>query len=346
MKLENFNDVQHAIASKRRPFNLLLGNGFSMAYDKGIFSYNALFDFIESLDDEILSKIFSVVKTKNFELIMSQLKTFSALLDAFDSDNALKVTVESSIVKIKKSLIDAVKSLHPEHVFKIPQDATDSCAQFLQNFLGTGGKIFTTNYDLLLYWVLMRSKVLQHCDGFGRDRLDSEENVSEEDMEWSELRWGKYREQQNVFYLHGALPFFDTGIEIEKEEYDSENYLLENISARMDADEYPIFVTAGDGNEKLANIMHNRYLTHCYEQFSKLEGSLVTFGFNFGEYDKHIIDAINIAAKHGRNQPPKLWSIYIGVFSQEDKAYIESIKDAFSCKVHIFDSSSINIWGN
>ena len=136
--------------------------------------------------------------------------------------------------------------------------------------------------------------------------------------------WGKNRDDQNVFYLHGALPFFDDGVAVIKEEYDEYNYLLDKISARMESAEYPIFVTAGDGRQKLTHIMHNRYLAHSYESLCTVEGSLVTFGFNFGEYDEHIIDAINRAA---RQMPPeKLWSVYIGVYSDDDRQHIEQIK--------------------
>ena len=62
-----------------------------------------------------------------------------------------------------------------------------------------------------------------------------------------------------------------------KEEYDEYNYLLQKIRARMESAEYPIFVTAGAGRQKLTHIMHNHYLAHSYESC----GSLVTFGFNF-----------------------------------------------------------------
>ncbi len=49
----------------------------------------------------------------------------------------------------------------------------------------------------------------------------------------------------------------------------------------MENGEYPIFVTAGDGQMKLKHILHNQYLTYCYESLCNAEGSLVTFGFNF-----------------------------------------------------------------
>ena len=346
MRLETFQDVLGAIEQNRdRPFHLMMGNGFSMAYDPKIFSYNALYDFVSALNDSTLTKIFGVVETKNFELIMKELETFSAFLDAFNADSALRASIVQARLKLKMALIDAIKALHPEHVFSIPESAADACANFLTIFLGSGGKIFTSNYDLLLYWVLMRKQIAGAVDGFGRMLLNADDNPSQEDQEWSDLRWGPNRDEQCIYYLHGALPLFDTGVEVEKEEYNTQNYLLERIGLRIDGGAYPIFVTAGDGREKLTQIMHNRYLTFCYEALSQIQGSLVTFGFNFGDYDGHIIQAINEAAKHGRKQFPKLLSIYIGVYSDGDRQRIENMEHRFKCKVHIYDAKTANPWG-
>lgn len=344
MKLESFDDVLASIKKNpKREFHLLLGNGFSVAYDPKIFSYNALHDFVKKLDDKDLSTILSVIETRNFELIMQYLDHFSALLDAFGADPVLKMRVDTASAKLKTSLLDAVKALHPEHVFKVPEDQSKACAAFLQTFVASGGNIFSTNYDLLLYWVLMRNNLFEHIDGCGRELVnDTGEYMKPEDQIWSDLTWGKHRNKQNVFYLHGALPFFDNGVEVVKEEYTVFNYLLENISARMEKGEYPIFVTAGDGQQKLKHITHNQYLTYCYDSFCQAEGSLVTFGFGFGPYDEHIIDAINKAAK--RKPPNKLWSLYIGVYSDEDKKYIEQIEGKFRCKVHIYDAKTVNVW--
>ena len=181
-------------------------------------------------------------------------------------------------------------------------------------------------------------------DGFGRDLENANEFVPEEDLEFSELRWGRNKKGQNVHYLHGALPLFDTGIEIVKEEYDSENYLMEKIKSRMDRKEYPVFVTAGTSSQKLEHIMHNRYLTYCYDRLCEIEGTLIAFGFNFGEYDEHIIDAINIAAKQGKKVSDRLWSVYIGVYSEEGKKHIERVSKKFKCKVRIFDAKSAPVW--
>jgi len=113
----------------------------------------------------------------------------------------------------------------------------------------------------------------------------------------------------------------------------------------MEKGEYPVFVTAGDGQQKLKHITHNQYLTYCYDSLCQAEGSLVTFGFGFGHYDEHIIEAINKAAKQGRKVPEKLWSVYIGVYSEDGRKHIEQIEEKFRCKVHIYDAKTANVWG-
>lgn len=122
MKLESFQDVLESVKkNQERPFHLLLGNGFSVAYDSKIFSYNALYDFVSRLNDQKLSTIFEVLKTQNFEVVMQYLDTFSALISAFGNDHDIKNQIDSASAKLKNSLIDAVKALHPEHVYKVPE---------------------------------------------------------------------------------------------------------------------------------------------------------------------------------------------------------------------------------
>jgi len=341
--LKNYNEIIPYLKSKKRTPHLLLGNGFSMAYDHNIFSYNALHRFIENLDDKMISSLFDIVKTKNFELVMQQLDNFCELINAFGSDKNLFDKVKGASEQLKNSLIDAVETLHPEHVFKLKDKEVERCSTFLSDFTGNEGSIFSTNYDLLLYWVLMRKNVKNSIDGFGRVREDNGVSPNDE-PEYSELRWGVNKKGQNIHYIHGALPIFDQGIHIVKEQYTGAKYILENIRDRIDNSEYPVFVASGNGDEKLNHIMHNRYLTHCYDALCSIEGSLVTFGFNFGPYDHHIIEAINVAAKQGSRVGNKLFSIYIGVYSDEDKRHIDRISTKFKCKVHLFDAKTANVW--
>jgi hypothetical protein len=187
-----------------------------------------------------------------------------------------------------------------------------------------------------------QEKIPNAIDGFGRYAEETDEYKPYEDLEFSDLEWGKYREEQNVHYLHGALPLFDTGVSILKEEYDTQDMLLDKIKKRIENKDYPIFVTAGNGEEKLTHIMHNQYLTFCYESLCTIKGSLITFGFNFGQYDEHIIEAINRAAR--QNIRDRLRSVYIGVYSGNDRKHIESIKDKFKCKVNLYDAKTANVW--
>ena len=352
MKIDSLMSYQEVISSlnqKGRNKHLLFGNGFSMAYDKDIFSYNALSNFIEKTGDPIIKQLFQKLNTKNFELIMQQLDIFCEISEVFSEDDKLVPKIKSAIESLKNSLIDAVKELHPEHVFEVPEEKSKSCISFLHEYLPKDGFVFSTNYDLLLYWVLMRNGAQKAIDGFGRDLetdLDGEHYIDPSDLEYSELRWGKHKEEQTIFYLHGTLPFFDTGLNIIKVEYDTEHFLLQNVKERINKKEYPVFVTAGDGKEKLTHIRHNQYLSYCYDQLCDIKGSLITFGFNFGDYDTHIIDAINIAAKQGKKVKDKLWSVYIGVYSDEDLAHFEKIKKKFKCKLTPYNARTASIWGD
>lgn len=347
-KLPAYSTVVNSLREKKRLKHLLFGNGFSMAYSPGIFSYNALSNFIEQTDDELLRQLFQSLNTKNFELIMQQLDNFAEMAKIFSTDSSLIDRIHTTSDKLKTSLIEAVKELHPEHVFTIPDSACKACHEFLDDYLNNNGYVFSTNYDLLAYWVLMRNESKNANDGFGRE-LENEpgaEYVPDWEPEFSELRWGVNKKGQSIFYLHGSLPIFDTGIDIIKEQYDTDHYLLENIKGRMEAKEYPVFVTAGDGKQKLTHIMHNKYLSFCYEKLCTITGSLVTFGFNFGDYDRHIIDAINKACKYRKEDGGKLLSIYIGVYSDESFKRMRTLEKEFKCKVNYYNANTANLWGH
>lgn len=337
--LPSYNDVISSLKHKKRTIHLLLGNGFSIAYNPTIFSYNALSNYVKNNNCEGLNKLFDCVKTTNFETVLRELRIAYKLCKVFGAENLVLSKIIASGKLLKNHLIEAIESLHPEHVFKISDAECARCHEFLQTYINNNGNIFYTNYDLLLYWVLMRS-TKSSMDGFGRA-----EPMNGEDPNETELIWGKYKNQQSVFYLHGALPLFDDGIDIVKEEYQNGTFLIDKIRENIAKEKYPIFVTAGTPEEKLQHIMHNKYLEYCYEQLSTIKGSLVTFGFQFGSYDTHIIDAINKAAYHGAiKDGEKLWSIYVGVYSEDDWRHMQSIKKQFECKLNIFNARTINPW--
>jgi hypothetical protein len=155
--LPTYEEITNYLNSKKRPKHLLMGNGFSIAYDSSIFSYNALSTFIENSDDLLLKQLFKTINTKNFEIIMQELDNFEKIAEFFSAEKSLVNRIVQTNEKLKDSLIEAVQQLHPEHVFTIPDEKSTLCFKFLDGYLSNNGKVFTTNYDLLLYWVLMRN---------------------------------------------------------------------------------------------------------------------------------------------------------------------------------------------
>lgn len=242
---------------------------------------------------------------------MQQLKTTIQLLHAFKAEGRIISEITEASAKLKNGLMKSIQEMHPEHVFKVSKEQSNCCANFMELFIKSKGEIFTTNYDLLLYWTLVRNNLSKHIDGFGKELEDDNFINNGEDPQWSsDVIWGPNSKDQNIHYLHGALHIFNEKINIVKEQYNPQNYLLEKITQRIQDETYPVFVTAGSSLEKLEQIRSNRYLSFCYDKLCDIDGSLVTFGFNFGDYDEHIIDALNKAHHSKSKMPPKLWSIY------------------------------------
>ena len=127
MKLETYDEVKkHLLGDKTRNLSLLIGNGFSISYAPNIFSYNALSKFIENNQDEDLKSLFGIIKTSNFEQIMSELDLFIKILNVFDPNSQLKEKIDSLSGKLKTMLIKAyeeinttIKKVHPAFKTKI-----------------------------------------------------------------------------------------------------------------------------------------------------------------------------------------------------------------------------------
>lgn len=129
-KVYTYDEVIKSLNDKKRQKHLLLGNGFSMSYDSGIFSYNALSKFLENLDNDILQKLFQIIKTSNFELLMEQLDNVAQIAEVFGADKKVVQNIRKATETLKESLIDAIKELHPEHVFSIPEEKAKPVQRF------------------------------------------------------------------------------------------------------------------------------------------------------------------------------------------------------------------------
>ena len=104
-KLQTYQEVIKSLQKKGRTKHLLLGNGFSMAYDAKIFSYNALSEFIENSKDELLKQLFKSINTKNFEIIMQQLDLLANVSQVFNADKELIYKIKNTSNNLKNSLM-------------------------------------------------------------------------------------------------------------------------------------------------------------------------------------------------------------------------------------------------
>lgn len=342
--------------------HLLLGNGFSIACIPTIFSYNSLFDETNFDKYPQIKDAFNRLGTTDFELVIHALEKGSRVLPSYLSGvekTVAQMTVDAQ--KIKELLIETIASRHPALPSDIPDEKFKACRSFLSNFVNedSSGKIYSLNYDLLLYWTLLHefddeAFKLKHNDGFGRDSYVDSGEVYVSDY----LTWQGKSDGQNVHYLHGALHLFDSGHELEKFSWvDKGIPLIEQCRSALAENKFPLFVTEGEHDKKMEKITHSAYLFNTYESFnavamggkSKKPGNtcLFTYGVSFSANDEHIFGMI----AHGR-----IKQLYVGIYGDpSSEANKQVFKKAealklrrkdFPLEIAYYDVATANVWGN
>lgn len=273
-QIMSFEDAIKVSGNNTR--SVLLGNGFSIAQAGAQFSYGSLLDYSELPHDDPIRQVFNVLETFNFERVMEALEDASQIEAAYgDNDRAKRFRDDAA--RVREALITAVHTVHPGVRFDIPQAQRDACAAFLKRFEA----IFTLNYDLLLYWVILHGASDKFSDGFGLgDKVDG-------------FRTFDLGARCCTYYLHGALHLFlSPELETQKRVL-TENTIIEDIAATIrQRSQLPLFVAEGTTTQKIARIRSIPYLTRCYEQLSDVRGSLYILGHAASDNDAHIYDAI------------------------------------------------------
>ncbi len=256
--------------------HVLIGNGFSIACAPELFSYQGIHEVANAngLDNKV-KRIFKALGTNDFEEVIQKMENSAKLINIYSKsyrDLAEKLIKDSK--NLRKKLVETIALNHPMSPHDIPPERYLSCCAFLANFK----KIFTTNYDLLLYWTCFRSRTFTSDDGFRN---------SGEHLTWNNCS------TQNLFYLHGALHLYQNGNNIIKLAYKSTGEpLFIQINLELQDNKYPLIVTGGASEDKLSRILRNRYLKHCYQNLSKLKGALFIHGLSLADNDEHLLKAI------------------------------------------------------
>ena len=334
----SFQDALEVTGNGRR--HLLLGNGFSRACRNDLFAYDALFEKAkEQLSPTILGA-FDALDTTDFERTMRALKQAQVLVKTYAPDNhGLADSFHDDVESLRQILAKVIASNHPERMDEIPDERFRSCRIFLQHFKNT----YTLNYDILLYWALMK-------DDVDELHLDSDDGFRHSDdgpvdyVVWDFNDSGR----QNIFYMHGALHLFDGGHEVQKYTWSNTGIaLVDQILDALKSDRYPIYVSEGTSQSKLERIMHSGYLIRGYRSLSQIGGSLFIFGHSLQANDGHVLRCI---------EESKVNKVFVSIFGDPntpDNQRIINRAESFSANrsnpqslsVLFYDAESANVWG-
>ncbi|MFA6160725.1 MAG: DUF4917 family protein [Patescibacteria group bacterium] len=330
--------------------HLLLGNGFSMAYDRQRFSFTSLLQ--SAVDNSIIQKespiykVFEKLATADFESVMRLLDESEQVLEVYGADPGLRKELRSDASLLKGYLVKIITNNHPEKSTVVTSEEKGACLAFLNKFGDERQHIYTLNYDLLLYWATMHQGQDIFTDGFG----NTEDSEDEAFVVYQNSKFGF-----KVHYLHGGLHLFDADGEIIKKTYNnSEINLIQQTAESLERDEYPIFISEGVSKQKMAKILHNGYLNHCYRSLKASGRDLVIFGTTLKKSDEHILDAVVNS---------EVENVFIGVSAMDSVPHIEAAINSWNTeamelnkekkpkskkkikKIHLYDYRTVDVWG-
>ena len=278
-RLLSYDEVKSELPSTSY---LLLGNGFSIGCDP-IFRYESLYRAaVEEGLSQKAQSVFERLGTSNFEGVMRLLEDAEWVARVY---GLLKDDTESEISRdvevVKRTLVSAIANSHLSHAGLVSAAKKTSALAFLDRYAG----VFTTNYDLVLYWVAMIGDPVSFQDGFGVD-----EDEPEAPYVVFSKRLGRGR---GLFYLHGALHLYLADGELRKHCWSrTRTPLTELIRAGLEVGDYPLFVAEGSAEAKLRQIQRVGYLWYCLDKLARIRSPLVVYGHSLGPADQHIVDVI------------------------------------------------------
>ena len=328
--LLSFTEALSWARRSRSPLHLLVGNGFSIGAYEG-FRYDSLYERTkESLPPRAV-KVFEEYDTTNFESIIQKLHEadWAAQLYGLYSQDEVR-PIQEDRDRVKDSLMSAIESVHPS-MSTIGSQRLEHAEAFLRNFTS----VFSTCYDLLLYWVMNLRAPQRYLfqDGFVGNNP-------------SYFSGREFPEQKFVCFLHGALHLVRAGDEVHKL-VSGQASIIRQVWDLMSQGNDPLIITEGSSKEKFVSIQGSHYLLWTFKRLQNAKGVLFVYGNSLSESDEHIRDAII--------QNHALKSLYIGVHPDEKPrissallAVAEEIQSgqtgANKRVVKFFDSSTAHVW--
>lgn len=318
--------------------SVLLGNGFSIAWNRGVFDYRRLLDravFPGLTKDKY--ELFDCLDTSDFERVMEVLDQVARVVTFYDS-GALGARLKGESEIVKKGLASVLASVHPDKQSEVTKEQYQSVRSFLSHF----SAIFTLSYDLLTYWAATISEhgggTTPGDDGFRRG--------GDGRLVWSHDN----AKRQSLFFLHGAFHLYtDDAGDTFKLEYDPGSPLIAQVRSAIQNQQYPLVVTEGTSPQKVRAVGNSAYLYHCHKQLEAVSGALFIHGVAMSPNDKHIFSTLGSSASlvsrvcvglHGHptdDRNPEIISALANIAASREKA-------ERPLEVTYYDSATAKVW--
>lgn len=272
--------------------SLLLGNGFSIACDDS-FRYDRLLDeatFGDGDDHDRARAVFESEETADFERIVRHLQGLVRTLPHYPGTEATVGLVNRDADAVKDALADAISQIHPARIGDVGEERLDTTSAFLKRF----SSVFTLNYDLLLYWTILRDRNA-FDDGFRR---------RDQGLTYVQPTG------QSIYYLHGALHLHQEAVRgaspiTTKGEWGGGTPLVEQVKSDLNADRFPLIVMEGTWEQKQTAVESSPYLRSAFDALRGLEGSLFTYGWSLDDNDSHVLGALEAS---------RVTELFVGIY--------------------------------
>ena len=261
--------------------DVFLGNGFSINIHSAL-NYRSLFDKFLSYLNPYEQSIFKRFNSTNFESIQNKLSDAIEINAIFGRDCC---EIETTLKQLKCGLLNAIKDLHPNYSSVDPQIIFN-----LSQKLDWFEDIFTTNYDIFLYHIILTTAD-RYKRGNGIRRYQDYFRTAEDGLYFTKQSLPGFK---NIYYLHGALFLYNQcGQEFKIRRGSRKDELLDLVRLKIHIGNLPLFVSEGKSKSKEETIGKSKYLSFSRSALQSRKRHLVIHGFSFSDSDHHLIDDLN-----------------------------------------------------
>lgn len=297
---------------------LLLGNGLSRSVWNG-FGYPSLFD--KAADLTVPDRnLFESLGTRNFERVLGELASAIRMAEALSQDPTPYFDRYKSV---QVALGRAVQAVHVKHS-SISEGTLEAIGKVLQR----QEYVFSTSYDLIVYWSMQAVGYEDLCDCFWSEKHSFDPASCDVPAR-----------RTPVYFLHGALHLVVMGSGVTRKLVSGNlQTLLDQFGKPLDGDEQvrPLLITEGSAQHKLQGIEGNDYLSHTLDQLGKCDLPLVVFGSELSEQDQHLVDALN----RNPSRPIAISICKEGRSEEDIRGTKKKIRAGLDAPLFFFDSST------